>query len=197
MRLNKSPNIKENSFFTKIVSEACQVYGDDIKYIVVKNSAEEQIFGEYLNKLMDNATDLVLFMEQVDDWGGDGATFSKFGLQFNDSCTLYGTKTYFEENNILPKPGDLVFIPKTDKLFQIEDVSDDRGGSFYPLGGHMSYKIECSLFSMETEEFDTGIEEIDSLNLLGDEVVEEENEKIEEQIINMDIIENDEVDPLA
>jgi hypothetical protein len=124
--------------------------------------------------------------------------FSKFGAQYNNTATFYGPKSAFKVLNIIPKPGDLIFYQKSDKIFQVENFSDET--PFYPLGKNMSFKLECNLYSFNSETADvggTGIPEIDN-NLFGidDLMVAEENTKVAAQIVTDNVLDSTERNPL-
>ncbi len=60
-----------------------------------------------------------------------------------------------------PSPGDLIYFPMVDKIFEITRVEHES--LFYQHGKLMTYDLYCELFDYSNEEFTTGITEIDDI----------------------------------
>lgn len=193
-KLKFNVNEKNNSefqFYEAIYSESTELFGDDLKYIPVELLVEDKMFGEFLKKNLKKAIDITLFIEETDAWGGGGMMMSKFGAQFMNQLTAYGSKSLFKGKNILPKPGDLLYVVKTDKIFQVENVTDET--PFYMLGDLMSYKLDCTIYGFDKGESNTEIPAIDGeLFDLNAEQIEEENEQINQIVIDNNILDNTE-----
>ena len=58
-----------------------------------------------------------------------------------------------------PKEGDLIYFPLGDRLFEIKYVEHEQ--PFYQLQKNYVYTLTCSLFRIEDEVIDTGIDTID------------------------------------
>lgn len=184
-------NGSEFQFYEAIYSESTELFGDDIKYIPVENLVEDKIFGEFLKKNLLKAIDITLFIEETEGWGGGGMMMSKFGAQFMNQLTAYGSKSLFRKYNILPKSGDLLYIAKSDKIFQVENVTDET--PFYLLGDLVSYKLDCTIYGFDRGEVNTDIPEVDEgLVDMADLMVFEENDKIEEVIVDKNVVDNTE-----
>jgi hypothetical protein len=115
---------------------------------------EETTFGEYLSATYERGYPMRMFIEEVQAWSGNGDMYSKFGLQVTDECTLWCTKSFFTQqtSGVYPKQGDLVYVGKSQKLFQISHIEDEIQPSFYLLGNRSGFKIQCKLFAYNHEE---------------------------------------------
>ena len=58
-----------------------------------------------------------------------------------------------------PAEGDILFFPKTQSYFEIKRV--DIFNPYYQLGKLYTYKLEVELLNFSSEEFNTGIADID------------------------------------
>lgn len=201
--------------FTVMDSIATEFYllnGTDITFLPREVNKEETTFGEYLSAVFNRGIPLRMYLEEVEAWSGNGDMYSKFGLQVTDECTLYINKSYFSSSTtgLYPKQGDLFYVNKSQKLFQISHVEDEVQPAFYLLGNRAGYKFTCKLFAYTHEQIDqtagNGIPEaikaIDNLlqDLNGDMVTLPEKEYNQNNlpIINTSIglVDNSEDDPL-
>jgi hypothetical protein len=60
-----------------------------------------------------------------------------------------------------PTEGDLIYFPLVKKLFEIKFVEHEQ--VFYQTGRLQTYDIRCELFEYSSEQIDTGISDIDSI----------------------------------
>jgi len=193
VRLNHSGPNGESRFFEKILKEAVHVFGDDFQYIVVQQKAADMVFGEYLKLIMSTAIDMILFQEEKDNWGGSGIVFSSIGASITDAMTLYGAKSYFEGLNVTPKIGDLIFFPKTKRLFEVQFIEDES--PFYPLGDSVCWFLKCELYAHNKTKANmkTNIQSVDQLATavnLGDIV----NNRVTQQVDDKSVLDTSEVD---
>ena len=110
-----------------------------------------------------------MYIESVDGFTGDGNFMSKFGLQIRDQVTFVVSQRVFSDivgittNQLRPNEGDLIYFPLNQKCFKVMYV--DKFSMFYPLGTLPTWKFTCELFEYSNEVFNTGIAEIDKLQL--------------------------------
>jgi len=203
----------EASLYNSISSEFCYLYGNDITFLPRDVNNAEEIFGEYLAAVFNRGYNLRAFIEELEAWGGQGDMYSKFGLQVTDECTIYINKTSFSQavSADYPKQGDLVYVTKSQKLFEISHIEDEVAPGFYHFGNKTWYKIQCKLFSYNHEEINqspnvgipAAIQALDDLLEVKDsesevriEVKEEINNNIPIQLAADDFIDDSEDDPL-
>lgn len=204
----------EASLYNSIYSEHTFLHGSDVTYIPREVGTSEPIFGEYLAAMFEQGFPMRLFLEEMEAWGGGGDIFSKFGLQVTDECTLFCNKTTFAQAapNEYPKQGDLFYIHKSQKLFELSHVEDEISPAFYLLGNRSGYKMQCKLFSYSHQAISqdpdsgipTAIQALDSLLqdtntneqvTLETKEVRNNNQNIISSAIS--VLDNSELDPLA
>lgn len=174
----------EANTYNNIYSEFAYLYGTDIIFLPREVNKEETTFGEYLAATIERGYQIRLFLEETQAWSGNGDMYSKFGLQITDECTLYSNKLTFTQatssdsltGGLYPKQGDLIYIVKSQKLFQISHIEDEVSPTFYLLGNRAGYKIQCKLFTYHHEAIsqatDSGIPEaIQALDNLLDNIM--------------------------
>lgn len=143
----------EANTMDRIASEWYYLYGTDMHFLPREVNKEETTFGEYLSAVFNKGIPMRMFIEEVTAWSGNGDMYSKFGLQVTDECTLWCTKSFFTEqtSGVYPKQGDLIYVGKSQKLFQINHIEDEVQPAFYLLGNRSGFKIQCKLFAYNHE----------------------------------------------
>jgi hypothetical protein len=95
-------------------------------------------------------------------------------LEIRDQVTFTVSRRRFNEEigtvEDIPRPreGDLIFFPLNQKCFEIKYV--DNKPFFYPFGELFTYDIHCELFEYSSENFNTGIPEIDKIVYLSQDL---------------------------
>jgi hypothetical protein len=112
------------------------------------------------------------YFDNVDNFGGNGAFMSKFGLNIEEQATITIARKRWNDlvgaagTTILPNrpcEGDLLYFPLNDGLFEIRFV--DHQNQFYQLGKLYVFKLKIELFQFNSETMETGISEVDTLAL--------------------------------
>jgi hypothetical protein len=110
-----------------------------------------------------------LYIKSVDGFAGDGNFMSKFGLEIRDQVVFSVAQRVFNQeigvatNLVRPNEGDLIYFPLNKKCFQIKYTN--KFEMFYQLGALQTWEMTCELFEYSNEIINTGIPEIDSLQL--------------------------------
>lgn len=143
----------EANTMDRLASEWYYLYGTDMIFLPREVNKEETTFGEYLSAVFNKGIPMRMFIEETEMWSGNGDMYSKFGLQVTDECTLFCTKSFFTEqtSGVYPKQGDLMYVPKSSKLFQISHLEDEIQPAFYLLGNRSGLKIQCKMFAYNHE----------------------------------------------
>lgn len=143
----------EANTMNALASEWYYLHGTNMNFLPRTVNKEETTFGEYLSATIDRGIPIRTFIEEVQAWSGNGDMYSKLGLQVTDECTLWCTKSFFSEqtSGLYPKQGDLIYVTKSNKLFQISHIEDEIQPAFYLLGNRSGYKIQCKLFAYNHE----------------------------------------------
>jgi hypothetical protein len=110
-----------------------------------------------------------MYIKSVDGFSGDGNFMSKFGLEIRDQVIFSMAQRVFTEEIgartalVRPREGDLIYFPLNNKCFQIKFVN--KFEMFYQLGALQTWEVTCELFEYSNEVMNTGIPEIDRLQV--------------------------------
>jgi hypothetical protein len=155
-----------------LIIESIKIYGFDTYYLPRTEVARDNLFLEDPASKFQNAIPLEMYLENVDGFAGESTIMSKFGLESRDSATFVVARMRWEDligkgrsNSLVlpnrPAEGDLIYLPLTNSFFEIKKV--DAHNPFFQLGKLYVYKLECELYQYSSEDFDTGIAGIDSI----------------------------------
>ena len=158
----------EQNLYEDLIIESLQIYGQDVYYIPRTLVNRDNVLNEDPASTFDDAYLLEMYIENNEGFEGSGDLYSKFGLEIRDEATFIVSRRrwdtrvgVFDDNTVDPRPqeGDLIFLPMTNSFFEISYVEDDS--PFYQLSNLPVYRMQCSLFEYNDEDFDTGITSID------------------------------------
>ena len=158
----------EQNLYEDLIIESLGIYGQDVYYIPRTLVNRDSILNEDPAGKFDDAYLLEMYIENTEGFEGAGDLYSKFGLEIRDDATFIVSRRRWEtrvgtfsDNVVDPRPqeGDLIFLPMTNSFFEITFVEDDK--PFYQLSNLPVYKLTCSLFEYNDEDFETGITAID------------------------------------
>lgn len=172
-------NANEVAILEDLNAEAIQMFGIDLYYMPRKLMKTDPIFGEDILSKFDDVYQIEMYIENVDQFGGDRDIYAKFGIEVHDELTLIvsrhrfhqavgaasrtaGSGTILREVDQRPREGDLLYFPFNKGLFELTYVEDEE--PWYPLGSLTTYKLTCKLFEYSQETIDTPIVEIDKIN---------------------------------
>ena len=158
----------EQNLYEDLIIESLKIFGQDVYYIPRTLVNRDNIMGEDIGSKFDDAYLIEAYIENVDGFEGAGDLYNKFGLEIRDEATFIISRRQWNSlvgfwNNELedPKPqeGDLLFMPMSNTFFEIMFVEDEQ--PFYQLSNLPVFKLQCSLFEYNDEQFETGVSEID------------------------------------
>ena len=158
----------ERDLYEDIIIEAIKIYGQDVYYMPRTIVSEDDILNEDIESKFDSAYKIEMYLENTDAFEGDGTLLSKFGLEIRDQATLIvakrsWNKATFGTDLIRPNEGDLIYFTMTKTLMKITFVEHEQ--PFYQLQNLPVYKLNVEAFEYGDEALDTGIEEIDEVEL--------------------------------
>ena len=115
-----------------------------------------------------------MYVENVDGFAGQGDILSKFGIENRDEATLIVAKRTWQnalygtslDEPRRPKEGDLLYFTLSKSLFEIRFVEQEE--PFYQLQNLPVYKLTVEAFEYSDEAIDTGIDEVDVVEILKD-----------------------------
>ena len=158
----------EQNLYEDLIIESLKIYGQDVYYIPRVLVNRDNILGEDPASKFDDAYLIEMYIENTEGFEGSGDLYSKFGLDIQDDVKFIVSKRMwnqgigkFSSNELSPRPqeGDLIFLPMTNKFFEISFVEHEQ--PFYQLQNLPVYQLTASLFQYADEDFDTGIDVID------------------------------------
>lgn len=161
---NNESYVPTQNLIEDLTVEVIKIHGQDMHYIPREIIREDYLYEEAeLSKFEDEYL-IEMYIQTVDGWEGQGDLLTKFGLTINDQATFLVAKRRFEEevpSISRPREGDLIYFPLTKTLLEIKFVEHEN--PFYQAGKLYVYSLECELYRYRSEDFNTGIEEIDEI----------------------------------
>jgi len=161
----------EQDLYENIIIESMQIYGQEVQYIPRTLVNEDRIFGEDVVSRFDRAYQIEMYLENLDGFDGDQELFTKFGVEIRDRATLHVSRRRWNREvgqNVdydRPQEGDLIYLTLSNQIFEIMRVIDDR--PFYQMSDLPTYRMEVELFEFSDEDFDTSVETVDDVEVLG------------------------------
>lgn len=163
--------INEQRLLEDLIVESIQIMGHDCFYIPRDSyNGDDEIYGETINAKFTRAYSIETYIANVEGYEGDGDFFSKFGLEIRDTSNFIVSVRSFQKYiplNIAARPreGDLIYVPVMHKLFEIKFVEEEL--NFFSIGKRnpYMYELRCELFRFSDEQIETGIEEIDDVQV--------------------------------
>ena len=172
-----------NSYFTQgttgeqdlvgsLVTEQIKMFGKDVYYIPRTLVDRDSVFEEDSLSAFNGAYLIEAYIEDATGFRGDGDMFSKFGVRISDQVTFIISRERFtaavDDNAQLivegrPNEGDLIHLPMANKTFEIQFVEHEV--PFYQLGKVHVWGLRCELFEYSDEDFNTGVTEVDALEV--------------------------------
>jgi len=158
----------EQNLYEDLIIESLKIFGQDVYYIPRALVSRDDILGEDRASKFDDAYLIEAYIENTDGFEGAGDLYQKFGLEIRDEATFIISRRQWQNlvgiwNNAVdsnkPQEGDLIFLPMSNSFFEISLVEDEQ--PFYQLSNLPVYKMQCSLFEYNEEDFETGIDAID------------------------------------
>lgn len=169
----------EQNLLEDLLIESMKIMGHDVYYIPRKIVKRDFILNEDVISTFDASFSIEMFIESVDGFEGDGDLLTKFGLEIRDQVTLICSRRRwnsligrhgYTEGSVRPREGDLIYLPLAGGLFEIKFVEDKS--PFFQLGGSgdsrgviPTFKLICELFEYSGQEIDTGIADIDGIQV--------------------------------
>ena len=158
----------EQDLYEDIIIESLKIYGQDVYYLPRDIVNEDRILGDDVPSRFNSSYKIEMYIENVEGFDGEGDLFTKFGVEIRDQATFIVSRKRWansvarydnELSSVRPLEGDLIYLPLSNKLFQIMQVEHEQ--PFYQLSNLPTYKLRTELFEYNDEDLDTGIDEID------------------------------------
>lgn len=162
----------EQNLYEDLIIESLKMYGQDVYYLPRELVNKDLIFSDDNVSRFEQAYKIEMYIENIEGFDGEGDLFTKFGVEIRDAATfIVARKRWnsvvkrFEETvdnpYYRPKEGDVIFLPLSNSMFQIEKVEDES--PFYQLQNLPTFRMRCELFEYNDEDFDTGVVAVDKV----------------------------------
>lgn len=160
----------EQKLYEDIIIESLKIYGQDVYYLPRDLVGEDRIFGDDVPSRFNSSYKIEMYIENTEGFDGEGDLFTRFGVEIRDEATFVVSRRRWSDavgaydNEITgdrPREGDLIYMPLSKSLFQINHVEHEQ--PFYQLSNLPTYKMRCQLFEYNDEDLDTGVKEIDAI----------------------------------
>lgn len=162
----------EQGLVQDLVDEQIKLFGTDIYYIpriVLQDSTLDEVrYSKYQEQFQ-----IEMILQNVMGFGDNSEFISKFGLRITDEIIFrVSTRRWDEEvadhNPALtltsrPNEGDLLYFPLTKDIYEIKFVGKEE--PFFQFGKIQFYAITAEIYEIGSDDFDTGIEEIDDVEI--------------------------------
>ncbi len=168
---NNIGTTNEQRLVEDLIIESLKIYGHDTYYLPRTLVNKDTIFDEDELSKFTQAYPVEMYLDNVNGYEGQGDIFTRFGLEVRDQATFVMAKRRWEDmvqtsggtftQTTRPSEGDLIYFEKTKSIFEIKYV--DFQNPFYQLNQIYVYRLVCELFEYSSEDLDTGITTIDSL----------------------------------
>ena len=168
---NNIGTTNEQRLVEDLIIESLKIYCHDTYYLPRTLVNKDTIFDEDELSKFTQAYPVEMYLDNVNGYEGQGDIFTRFGLEVRDQATFVMAKRRWEDmvqtsggtftQTTRPSEGDLIYFEKTKSIFEIKYV--DFQNPFYQLNQIYVYRLVCELFEYSSEDLDTGITTIDSL----------------------------------
>ena len=130
---------------------------NEITFVVSKERFQEMDSQFVIESGTDTTGGGILLESGSIDQSGSSSTLSS--VQGDDN--FYVLQDIASTDADRPQEGDLVYHPVIAKMFEINFVDHDE--PFYQLDNNPVYKLRCKQFEYSSEDFDTGVDAIDTI----------------------------------
>ena len=155
----------EQHLLQDLMVESIKIFGHDVSYLPRTKNNVDNLLGEDPTSSFTAAYPIEMYIKNTDGFAGEGAFVGRFGLEIRQQITFTVARRTWDGVGISTRPleGDLIWFPMSNKLFEIQFV--DHESVFYQLGKLPVYDLSCELFEYSDEDIDTGIEDIDKVEV--------------------------------
>ena len=162
----------EQKIYEDIIIESLKIYGQDVYYIPRDLVQEDKIFGDDVPSRFNSAHKIEMYIENIEGFDGEGDLFTRFGVEIRDEATFIVSRNRWSQQvakfdnsitSLRPLEGDLIYLPLSNKLFEISHVEHEQ--PFYQLSNLPVFKLRTRLFEYNNEDLDTGVAQIDKIEL--------------------------------
>ena len=168
----------EQGLIQDLVDEQIKLFGTDIYYIpkvVLQDSTLDEVrYTKYQEQFQ-----IEMLLQNVTGFGDNSEFISKFGLRITDEIIFRVSSRRWDESvaqyspnltvDSRPNEGDLLYFPLTQDIYEIKFVGKEE--PFFQFGKIQFYAITAEIYEIGSDDFDTGVAEIDAVEQLFDNAI--------------------------
>ncbi len=168
----------EQGLVQDLVDEQIKLFGSDVYYIpkiVLQDSTLDEVrYTKYQEQFQ-----IEMLLQNVTGFGDNAEFISKFGLKITDEIIFRVSSRRWDGCNIhqiqivsvdsRPNEGDLLYFPLTQDIYEIKFVGKEE--PFFQFGKIQFYAITAEIYEIGSDDFDTGVAEIDAVEQLFDNAI--------------------------
>lgn len=166
--------LSEQGLAQDLVDEHIKIHGSTVYYLPRSLNNVDNLFHEDNISSFDSSMQIEMYLKSYEKFDGMAEDIvTKFGMRNNDALTFIVSKRRWQQEfdgkfpgklaDDRPTEGDIIYFPLTKGLFEIKFV--EHQAPFYQLGEFYTYELKCELFEYSNEDFNTGISDIDDIEL--------------------------------
>ena len=160
-------NRPQQNLYESLVIESIKMYGQDVYYLPREITNKDKLFLDDIPSTFGSAYKVEMYIENTDGFEGEGDLFTKFGIELRDQANFVVARKRWkslignnlEKQNFRPREGDLIYLPMSESLFEIQKVETET--PFYQLKNLPTFRLQAELFEYNDEQLDTGVADID------------------------------------
>lgn len=154
--------VNEQNLIENLIIESIQVQGMDVAYIPRTQDNMDPIFDEDPTNIFNSYKTIEMWPASVEGMDG-GELMTLFGSEFKKTAHFIVSKKRFFQTFPTyekgPREGDLLFMPYTNTVLQINFVQNDS--PYYEAGKQFVFDLTVESYQYSYEGIETGNENID------------------------------------
>ena len=167
-----NPKVRtEQMMYEDIIIEALRMYGQEVYYLPREWQTDptSDVFGDDPVSRFSDSFELMMYIENIEGFDGEGDLFTRFGIELRDEATFVLARREWDKRVGMknsdvsfyrPREGDLIYLKLSNSLFEIQKVETES--PFYQFAQLPTFKIRASLFESNGEDFDTMLPDLNS-----------------------------------
>ena len=163
-------SVVEQTLLNNMVVESIQIMGFDVNYLPRTRNNIDTLFEDAERNSFTTQYTIEMYLDEntLVSGFGNADTVSRFGIEVPDTAQFTVAQSRFTDvvtagdaTILLPREGDLVYLPMSKQIYEIMFVEDMV--PFFQIGKNYVYRLDSQLFQYADEELATGITDIDSV----------------------------------
>jgi len=159
----------EKDLLFNLARETIAIHGIEVWYIRNDYVNVDKLFGEDRQPVLDNATKIVMLLNNAKDGTAGSIMYTKYGFSDHTTVSLsISIKEWYNHFPVKSRPneGDILFIPDWGEwgpsdLYKITFVDKSAIGGYFPLGEKFAFELEAEKWNYASEHLKTGIASLD------------------------------------